>query len=64
VFDQFPRIRWYVDIHSAVGDMLFTWGDDNNHTSDRQQNFRNPAWDGKRGIVGLEDYREWITETD
>jgi hypothetical protein len=22
VFDQFPRLRWYMDIHSAVGDIL------------------------------------------
>jgi hypothetical protein len=28
VFDQFPRIRWYMDIHSAAGDLLFNWGDD------------------------------------
>ena len=29
VFDQFPRIRWYMDIHSAEGEILFNWGDDN-----------------------------------
>jgi murein tripeptide amidase MpaA len=64
VFDQFPRIRWYLDIHSAYGDMLYSWGDDDDQDSDPKQNFLNPAWDGKRGILGQKDYMEWITETD
>jgi murein tripeptide amidase MpaA len=64
VFDQFPRLRWYVDIHSAVGDMLYNWGDDDNQASDPKETFLNPAWDGKRGIVGKKDYKEWITESD
>ena len=58
VFDEFPNIRWYVDIHSALGDMLYPWGDDDNQASDPGQTFRNPVWDGKRGIVGQEDYGE------
>ena len=49
VLDQFPRIRWYMDIHSAVGDILFNWGDDNDQLNDPSMQFLNPAWDGKRG---------------
>jgi murein tripeptide amidase MpaA len=64
VLDQFPRIRWHVEINLALGNMLYTRGDDNNQASDHQQDFRNPVRDGKRGIVGREDCREWITETD
>lgn len=64
VFDEFPNIGWYVDIHSAAGDMLYSWGDDDNQASDPEQTFLNPAWDGKRGIVGRNDYQEWITATD
>jgi hypothetical protein len=64
VFDQFPRIRWYMDIHSAAGRMLFNWGDDNNQLDDPSMQFLNPAWDGKRGIVGDTAYREWIEERD
>ncbi|MFN8062468.1 MAG: M14 family zinc carboxypeptidase [Vicinamibacterales bacterium] len=64
VFDQFPRVRWYMDIHSAVGDVLFNWGDDDNQLTDPSMQFLNPAWDGKRGIVGDSAYREWILETD
>jgi hypothetical protein len=64
VFDQFPRIRWYMDIHSAVGQVLFNWGDDNNQLSDPSMQFLNPAWDGNRGIVGDTAYKEWIEEVD
>jgi hypothetical protein len=64
VFDQFPRIRWYLDIHSAAGDMLYSWGDDNDQANDPAQNFLNAAWDGKRGVVDAQDYKEYINETD
>jgi hypothetical protein len=64
VFDQFPRVRWYMDIHSAAGDILFNWGDDNDQLNDPSMQFLNPAWDGKRGIVGDSAYREWIEEPD
>ena len=64
VFDTFPRIRWYMDIHSAVGDILYNWGDDNDQANDPSQNFLNPAWDFQRGIGGKDDYREWINEGD
>jgi hypothetical protein len=72
VFDVFPRIRWYMDIHSAAGDVLFNWGDDDDQSdADKvDQNFLNPAWNGRRGVIdktgsptaGL--YREWIDGTD
>jgi murein tripeptide amidase MpaA len=64
VFDQFPRLRWYMDIHSAAGDMLFNWGDDNNQFNDSSMQFLNPSWDGKRGLVNDALYREWIEEPD
>lgn len=63
-FDQFPRIRWYMDIHSAQGQILFNWGDDNDQFNDPSMQFLNPAWDGKRGVVGDTAYREWIEEPD
>jgi murein tripeptide amidase MpaA len=64
IFDQFSRVRWYMDVHSAVGDILFNWGDDNDQFNDPSEQFLNPAWDGKRGIVGDAAYREWIDEGD
>jgi hypothetical protein len=62
VFDQFPRLRWYMDIHSAAGQMLFSWGDDDDQLFDPAMQFSNPAWDGKRGILGDRAYQEWIEE--
>ena len=64
IFDQFPRLRWYMDVHSAAGDILYNWGDDNNQSNDPGMTFLDPGWDGKRGVVGDEDYREWISERD
>ncbi len=64
VFDQFPRVRWYMDIHSAVGDILFNSGDDDDQLGDPSMQFLNPVWDGKRGIAGDSAYREWIDEGD
>lgn len=64
VLDQFPRVRWYMDIHSAFGDILFNWGDDNDQFNDPSMQFLNPSWDGARGLVGDATYREWIEEGD
>ena len=64
VFDEFQRIRWYMDIHSAAGQILFNWGNDNNQVNDPAMHFLNPAWDGKRGVLGDSAYREWIEEAD
>jgi murein tripeptide amidase MpaA len=63
VFDMFPRLRWYMDIHSAMGVFCYNWGDDNNGT-DSLQNFQNQAYDGKRGVLGDDRYREYITSSD
>jgi len=72
VFDAFARIRWYMDIHSAAGDVLFSWGDedDQSDAAKLDQNFLNPAWDRKRGVLdgtgaaSADLYREWIDDTD
>ena len=63
ILDQFPRLRWYMDIHSAAGQVLHNWGDDENQSGDPGMSFREPRWDGRRGVLD-DDYREWITEED
>lgn len=63
IYDQFPKIRWFMDIHSAVGDILYSWGDDDNGV-DEKMNFLNPAYDGKRGVVGDRAYKEYIPAQD
>ena len=54
------RAEFYVDVHSFSRLILLPWGMDNNQTRDPAQNFRNPAWDGRRdgGLGGA--YGEFI----
>ncbi|KAF2015250.1 Zn-dependent exopeptidase [Aaosphaeria arxii CBS 175.79] len=64
LYDSFPKIRWFMDIHSAAGDILYSWGDDNDQTTTTTMNFLNSAYDGKRGVVGDSVYKEYIPSTD
>ncbi|KAF1848984.1 zinc carboxypeptidase A 1 precursor [Cucurbitaria berberidis CBS 394.84] len=64
VYDEYPNIRWYIDLHSAAGTLLYSWGDDINQSHDPKQNLFNPEYDGKRGIVDDELYREYIDQED
>lgn len=60
--DRFPNTRWLVDVHSYGGDVLYSWGDDENQTTDNSKNFLSAAWDRRRGV---EDnaYGEYIPAT-
>ncbi len=64
LLDTYGIIGCYVDIHSYGGLILHSWGDDNNQNADPSQNFRNPAYDGKRGQVDDTQYREFIGKLD
>ena len=64
LFDTYTNIRYFVDIHSYGELMLYSWGDDNNQTTDPNQNFRNPAYNGQRGTPGDSIYREFISSLD
>ncbi|KAJ4371576.1 hypothetical protein N0V83_004795 [Neocucurbitaria cava] len=64
VYDSFPKIRWFMDIHSAAGDLLYSWGDDDDQSTSTTMNFLNSAYDGKRGVVGDSVYKEYIPSTD
>lgn len=64
VYDSFPKIRWFMDIHSAAGDILYSWGDDDDQSTSTTMNFLNSAYDGKRGVVGDSAYKEYIPSTD
>ena len=54
------RVEFYVDVHSFSRMILLPWGMDNNQSRDPAQNFRNPAFDGRRdgGLGGA--YGEFI----
>lgn len=63
LLDTYPNIACFADVHSYSELILFPWGDDDNQSSDPSQNFRNPVWDGLRGVSGS-GYAEYIPAAD
>lgn len=59
----FNNIVGFVDVHSYSELLLHPWGDDDNQTSTAGQNFRNPLWNGLRGVLGS-GYAEYIPSAD
>ena len=64
LLDTFPNIRSMIDVHSYSELILYPWGDDDNQSTNLSMNFRNPAYDGLRGIPGDGIYREYIPQND
>jgi murein tripeptide amidase MpaA len=63
LLEQFPKTRWFIDVHSYVPAVYYTWGIDQNQNLDPSMNFRNPSFDGKRGRAD-DVYREFIPSED
>jgi murein tripeptide amidase MpaA len=57
-------IAYYVDVHSFSRKLLYPWGMDGNQTRDPTQNYRNPAWDGRRDGTTAGPYGEFIDADD
>jgi murein tripeptide amidase MpaA len=64
LFDTYPNICYYVDVHSYGQLILYNWGDDDNQSVDPNQSFKNPVHDGKRGTPGDTLYGEFIPTPD
>jgi murein tripeptide amidase MpaA len=64
VFDSYPNVRFFIDVHSYSEAILYNWGDDDSQSTSPSMNFRNSAFDGKRGIVNDTAYKEYIKPTD
>lgn len=67
LFDTYQNIGYFVDIHSYSGLILYSWGDDENQTTNPEQNFMNSVYDGKRGILNDKPethYKEFISPKD
>jgi murein tripeptide amidase MpaA len=64
IMDTRPNIHYFVDIHSYSEDILYNWGDDVNQVNRPDMNFRNPAFDGKRGIANDTAYKEFMPSAD
>ncbi len=63
LLDQFPGTGWFLDVHSYIPGILHSWGLDQNQSTDPDQNFLNPAYDGKRGAPD-DSYGEFIPLAD
>ena len=64
MFDSFPNVGYFIDVHSYSEDILYSWGDDDDQSKTQQMNFRNAAYDGKRGIPNDTGYKEYIPSAD
>lgn len=64
LLNTFPNIRSMIDVHSYSELILYPWGDDDNQSTNLSMNFRNPVYDGLRGIPGDGIYREYIPQND
>ncbi|KAL8409905.1 hypothetical protein RB594_008118 [Gaeumannomyces avenae] len=67
VLDTHPNVGWMADLHSVAGMVIHGWCFDTIQSDDRDMNWRNPAYDGKRGVLpdrpGFE-YREYMDQGD
>jgi len=64
LLDRFPNIRYFVDLHSYGETILHSWGSDDDQSQNREMNFRNKAYDGKRGLILDDVYREYMPVAD
>jgi murein tripeptide amidase MpaA len=70
LLDRVPSVGYFIDVHSFGEDILYNWGDDDDQTTDPSMTFRNPAFDGKRGITDSTaggdpgKYREYLPAAD
>lgn len=70
LLDRHPSVGYFIDIHSFGEDILFSWGDDDDQSTDPTMAFYNPDFDGKRGIPDSapggdpNKYREFIPPDD
>src|SRR6476660_5722809 len=70
VFDKFSNIEFFIDLHSAGQEILYSWGDDDDQTGDPSMNFQNASYNGQRGItdtlgdISSPEYKEYIPASD
>ncbi|KAI1498312.1 hypothetical protein F5X99DRAFT_393965 [Biscogniauxia marginata] len=67
VLDTFINLRWFIDLHSYAGDILYSWGSDTDQTANPYMNFLNSTYDRVRGITSdstTTGYGEYISQED
>jgi hypothetical protein len=70
LLDRSTSVGYFIDVHSFGEDILYNWGDDDDQTTDPAMSFRNPGYDGKRGVTDSTPggdpakYREYLPAAD
>lgn len=64
LLDQQPNVQYFVDLHSYGETILYSWSGDQNQSDNPDMNFANPAYDGMRGRIHDDVYREYIPPKD
>ncbi|KAK0123750.1 hypothetical protein ONS95_008757 [Cadophora gregata] len=69
VMNKFSALRWFLDIHSYAGVVLYNWGSDDSQSSNPGMNFLNATYNEERGLMpdqpadGLV-YSEYVPSND
>jgi murein tripeptide amidase MpaA len=63
LMEKYPKLALFMDVHSFSGDVLYTWGIDQNQITDPSMTFTNPLYNDKRGLIG-DAYREYLSPPD
>lgn len=50
VLDTHTNIGWFLDLHSYAGDVLYSWGSDDNQSTNSKMNFMNSSYNSARGV--------------
>jgi len=61
LLENYPQVRWFIDLHSYGEDILYSWGDAPNQSTDPSMNFMNSSLNSKRGDA---NYKEYIPNED
>ncbi|KAI0408317.1 zinc carboxypeptidase [Xylaria palmicola] len=67
ILDTYTKVRWFIDLHSYAGDVLYSWGSDTDQSTQPYKNFLNSTYDSVRGITGdstSSKYGEYISAED
>src|SRR5262249_47904099 len=64
LLDRFPQIRYFIDLHSYGETLLHNWGTDQNQSRDPDMCFLNAKYDGLRGRIHDDVYREYMPAAD
>ena len=63
IFDMYTGIKYYIDIHCAVGAIYYCWGIDHNQTDNPEMNLTNSSYNNIRGKK-TNEYKEYIPFND